>query len=103
MRFSYAGLAHIIRDSLHFFAARVRHGDPRYRHSKPEREAVHGPRWIKRRRRADAPWLVRHRLPATRAELGAHAAERRGRIRGHALDNVALQLRADCDSLHTRF
>ena len=93
----------VSHDLFHVFSARLRHGDSRHGDPKTKRQALHGPRWIKRRRWPDASWFVRHRLSAPHPELGAHAAEGRRRIRRHALDNGALQLRSNRRPLPARF
>ena len=56
---------------------------------RPDSHVLHGPRRARRRRRPDAPWRVRHRLPAPAAEHHADGAARRGDARPHAPHRAA--------------
>ena len=71
-------------DLLDVPAARLRPDRPRRLPAEAERRLRDGPRGARRRRRADPPRRLRHRLPALPAEHRADGAARRGDARAHA-------------------
>ena len=73
-----------VRDLLDLPAARVRPDHPRRLPAEARRGVRDGPRRPRRRRRADAPRLLRHLLPARDPEHGRDGAARRGDARAHA-------------------
>src|SRR5213075_2600420 len=97
-----AGLETVPRDLFDFLPTRLRHGDSRHGNSETKRRALHGPGRIERGRRTNSSRFVRYRLSPAYPKLGAHAAEERRLIRGHALDDGELQRRSDCNPLSAR-
>ena len=73
-----------VRDLLDLPPARVRPDHPRRLPAEAGRRVRDGPRGPGRRRRADAPRLLRHLVPARDPEHGRDGAARRGDAGAHA-------------------
>ena len=87
-RFEWAAAG--VRDLLDLPAARVRPDRPRRLPAAAAGDVLHGSRGAGRRRRADAPRRLRHRLPARAAAHHADGAARRGDARAHAPHGAAV-------------
>ena len=86
-----------LRDLFDVPAARFRSADPRRLYSESEREVLSGSRRHRRRRRTDASWPARHRLPARRAQHRRDGAEGRRRDARHDVhDDRARRARRRC-------
>ena len=75
LRAGDAGTDAVPHDLFHLLSARLRHDHSRHGDPKTERQALHGPWRIKRRRRPDPSRAFRHRLSPSHPEHRAHAAE----------------------------
>jgi 1-deoxy-D-xylulose-5-phosphate synthase len=83
------------RDLLDLPAARLRPDRARRVPAETQRRVRDGSRWARRRRRADAPRGLRHRLSALPSEHRPDGAARRGDARAHAAHGARLRRRPD--------